>query len=80
MSIIDDYSRMTWVYMMKHKSEAFHKFKEWKILMENQTGKKIKRLRTDNGLEFCWSEFDQFCKVKGLLDIVQSEIHHSRTV
>ena len=65
-SIIDDYSRMTWVYMMKHKSEAFQKFKEWKILMENQTGKKIKRLRTDNGLEFCWSEFDQFCKDEGI--------------
>ena len=65
-SIIDDYSRMTWVYMMKHKSEAFQKFKEWKILMENQTGKKIKRLRTDNGLEFCWSEFYQFCKGEGI--------------
>ncbi|KAJ4721172.1 Retrovirus-related Pol polyprotein from transposon TNT 1-94 [Melia azedarach] len=24
--------------------------------------KKIKRLRTDNGLEFCWYEFDEFCK------------------
>ena len=34
--------------------------------MENQTGKKIKRLRTDNGLEFCWSEFDQFCKDEGI--------------
>ncbi|GJT28378.1 retrovirus-related pol polyprotein from transposon TNT 1-94 [Tanacetum coccineum] len=40
--------RMTWVFMMKHKSEAFEKFKHWKILIENQTGRKIKRLRTDN--------------------------------
>lgn len=66
LSIIDDYSRMTWVIMMKHKSEAFKKFKQWKILIENQTGKKIKRLRTDNGLEFCSSECNEFCKDEGI--------------
>ncbi|KAJ4716980.1 Retrovirus-related Pol polyprotein from transposon TNT 1-94 [Melia azedarach] len=48
-SMIDDFSRMTWVFIMKHKSEAFKKFRQWKALVENQTGKKIKRLRTDNG-------------------------------
>jgi transposase InsO family protein len=66
MSVIDDYSRMTWVIMMKHKSEAFKNFRQWKTLVENQTGKKIKRLRTDNGLEFCSSEFDVFCKDEGI--------------
>ena len=34
--------------------------------MENQTGKKIKRLRTDNGLEFCSAEFDELCKTEGI--------------
>jgi len=63
--MIDDYSRKTWVIMLKHKSEAFKNFREWKILVENQTGKKIKRLRTDNGLEFCSSEFNQLCKDEG---------------
>ena len=53
LSVIDDYSSMTWVFMMKHKSEAFKVFKQWKTLVENQTEKKIKRLRTDNDLEFC---------------------------
>ena len=28
LSVIDDYSRMTWVFMMKHKSEAFETFKQ----------------------------------------------------
>nr|GEW52576.1 copia LTR rider [Tanacetum cinerariifolium] len=37
----------------RFKHEAFSKFKEWKQLVENQTGKTIKKLRTDNGLEFC---------------------------
>ena len=31
-------------------------------MIENQTGKKINRLRTDNGLEFCLNEFNDFCK------------------
>jgi hypothetical protein len=44
MSLIDDYSRMTWIFIMKHKSDAFKNFKQWKALMENQTGKKVKRL------------------------------------
>ncbi|KAL6133479.1 hypothetical protein ACLB2K_065714 [Fragaria x ananassa] len=65
-SMIDDYSRMTWVYVMKHKSDAFKDFKQWKTLVENQTGEKIKRLRTDNGLEFCSTEFDEFCKTEGI--------------
>ena len=67
MSIIDDYSRKVWVYLLKHKGEAFTKFKEWKQLVENQTSKQVKALRTDNGLEFCNSEFDEFCKTHGIL-------------
>ncbi|GKA76891.1 retrovirus-related pol polyprotein from transposon TNT 1-94 [Tanacetum coccineum] len=66
LSIIDDFLRMTWVFMMKHKSEAFEKFKHWKILIENQTGRKIKRLCTDNGLEFCLREFNDFCRDEGI--------------
>jgi len=38
-SIIDDYSRMTWVFMMKQKPEAFKIFKHWMVLMKNQIGK-----------------------------------------
>ncbi|KAL0456390.1 UNVERIFIED_CONTAM: Retrovirus-related Pol polyprotein from transposon TNT 1-94 [Sesamum latifolium] len=57
LSIIDNYSRKVFVFLMKHKSEVFEKFKNWKILVENQTGKTLKALRTDNGLEFCNQQF-----------------------
>nr|GEU37910.1 retrovirus-related Pol polyprotein from transposon TNT 1-94 [Tanacetum cinerariifolium] len=67
LSIIDDFLRMTWVFMMKHKSEAFEKFKHWKIFIKNQTGRKIKRLRTDNGLEFYSREFNDFCRDEGIV-------------
>lgn len=51
-SFIDDYSKKVWVYFLRTKDEAFERFKEWKIEVENQTGNKLKCLRTDNGLEF----------------------------
>ena len=38
----DDYSRFGYVYLIKRKSEAFEKFKEFKVEVENQLGKRIK--------------------------------------
>ena len=35
--------------------------------MENQIGRKVKRLRTDNGLEYCSNEFDKFCRKLGIV-------------
>ena len=51
-SFIGDFLRNTWIYFLKKNSEVFDKFKEFKALMENQTKKKIKVLRSDNGGEF----------------------------
>eukprot|EP00253_Pinus_taeda_P033936 PITA_33936 len=65
-SFIDDFSRNTWIYFLKKKSEVFERFKEFKALVENQTEKRIKVLRTDNGGEFCSKEFEEFCKKCGI--------------
>lgn len=51
---------------MKQKSEAFKYFKKWKVLIENQEGRKVKKLKTDNGLEFCSEEFKEFNKDEGI--------------
>nr|GEY67718.1 retrovirus-related Pol polyprotein from transposon TNT 1-94 [Tanacetum cinerariifolium] len=51
---------------IKFKHEAFGKFKEWNQLAENQTGRTVKKLRTDNGLEFCNREFEQLCIESGI--------------
>ena len=61
MSIIDDYSRKVWIYILKTKDQALEKFKIWKTLVETQSNFKVKCLRTDNGLEFCNKEFEQCC-------------------
>ena len=44
---IDDYSKKTWIFFLKAKGEVFKCFKEFKALVENQTSKKIKVLRSD---------------------------------
>ena len=53
----DDYTRMTWVYFLKKKSEAFECFKIFKGMVENETDLKIKTLRSKNGGEFTLNEF-----------------------
>ena len=63
----DDFSRYGYVYLMKYKSEAFEKFREYKNEVENQTGKSIKTLRSDRGGEYLSTEFTQFLKDHGIL-------------
>ena len=46
---IDDYSRMSWVYFLQHKSQTFQKFQNIKVMVENQSGCHIKVLRTNRG-------------------------------
>jgi hypothetical protein len=63
---IDDYSRKTWLYLLKTKDEVFNKFQEFKAEIENLTNKKIKTLRTDNGGEYTSKEFVSFYKSTGI--------------
>uniref|UniRef100_A0A2N9EIR8 CCHC-type domain-containing protein n=1 Tax=Fagus sylvatica TaxID=28930 RepID=A0A2N9EIR8_FAGSY len=58
--------KKAWVYFLKNKSEAFAKFKIWKAEVENQTGRKIKCLRTDNGTEYRDGDFLKFCEEHGI--------------
>ncbi|KAJ4820349.1 polyprotein [Rhynchospora pubera] len=67
MLLIDDYSRMTWVYFLSYKSEAFGLFKRFKAMAETQTGVRLKALRSDRGGEFQSNEFKQFCEKEGVL-------------
>ena len=63
---IDDHSRKSWIYFLKHKSETFDKFKEFKALIENQTSTHIRIIRSDNGAEYESNEFDDFCREAGI--------------
>ncbi|KAG8474632.1 hypothetical protein CXB51_031261 [Gossypium anomalum] len=67
LTFIDYFSRKAWAFFLKQKSNVFSAFRSWKIMIEKQTGKQIKYLRTDNGLEFCSDEFNRLCKSEGIM-------------
>ena len=71
-TFIDDATRYVWIYVLKGKYKVFEKFKKWKSYVENQLGKKIKILRTDNGGGYASNELAQYLKNDG--------IHHGYTI
>ena len=44
LTLTNDLSRYGYIYLMKHKSETFEKFKEFQSEVENQRDRKIKCL------------------------------------
>ena len=71
-TFIDDKTRFVWVYVLKHKSQVFEKFLEWKAMVEKSTGQKLKTLRTDNGGEYTSTEFEGYLR--------SEEIRHELTI
>ncbi|KAI3723909.1 hypothetical protein L2E82_35671 [Cichorium intybus] len=67
LSIVDDYSRGVWVYLMKTKSEASHYLMFFYNMIETQFGKRVKRIRTDNGSEFRSRHMLDFYATHGIL-------------
>jgi transposase InsO family protein len=51
---------------MKTKGRVFKRFQEFKALVENQTGKKIKVLRSYNEGEYTSNEFNDLCAREGI--------------
>ena len=66
LTFIDDNTQYVWVHILKNKSEVFEKFVEWKVLVENSTGQKLKTVRTDNGGEYTSAEFTVYLKKEGV--------------
>lgn len=63
----DGFSKYKHIYILKFKSEALSIFKTFKVLVENQTGRKIKRLVNDGGGEYINEEFKSFLDSAGIL-------------
>ena len=57
LTFTDDLRRYGYIYLMKHKSETFEKFKEFQSEVENQRNRKIKFLQSDRGGEYLSYEF-----------------------
>ena len=63
--IVDDYSRYTWTYFLKHKNECFRYFTKFCKLVQNEKGFMISSIRSDHGGEFQNRDFQEFCKSNG---------------
>ncbi|KAK8608943.1 hypothetical protein V6N13_025253 [Hibiscus sabdariffa] len=63
----DDFSRYGYIYLMRHKSEALEKFKEFKNEVQNQHGKSIKAFPSDRGGEYLSQDFDELLKECGIV-------------
>jgi hypothetical protein len=58
---IDEFSQKSCIFFMKTKGKVFNQFQQFKTLVENRNGWKIRVLRTDNGHEYTSKEFNDFC-------------------
>jgi hypothetical protein len=67
MTFIDDCTRFCYVYLLKSKDEALHYFKIYKVEVENQLERKIKRLLSDRVGEYFSNDFSEFCAEHGII-------------
>ena len=66
---VDDFSRFTWTYFLREKSETFDKFKMLCTKIQNEKDsniKSIKRIRNDHGREFENAYFESYCNSLGI--------------
>ena len=49
LTFIDDFSKCTWVYFIKYKSDVFNSFQVFKEFVEKQSGLSIQQICIDNG-------------------------------
>ena len=64
--IVDDFSRLMWVSMLKSKSDAVTELKRFKALAEAEQDTRIKCLRSNRGGEFTSEAFTDFCIAHGV--------------
>ncbi|CAI7889586.1 unnamed protein product [Closterium sp. NIES-53] len=73
LTIVDVYTRMTWVYVLFKKSDVAETVKtDWLPMVERQQDRLVKAIRTDRGGEFLSKEFG--------LWLMKNGIRHSLTM
>jgi len=75
-SFIDDYSKFTWIYLLRHKSEVFQCFRDFQNLVERQFDKKIRAMQADWGGEY--KSLNSFFKRVGIHHLVSCPHAHQQ--
>lgn len=66
-TIVDDFSKYSWTYMIVNKLQVFTVVKHFIFMVENQFENTVKKIRTDNGNEFVNNACDSFLSSKGII-------------
>lgn len=67
LTLVDDYSKMIWTFLMKLKSDIVIVLKLFFRMVHTQFGKTVKILRTDNGVEFFSHEYRNYLIDNGIM-------------
>jgi len=67
-TFIDDFSRFTWLFLMKNRSELFSIFQTFFNEIKNQFGVSIRILRSDNAREYLFNSFNTFMESHDIHD------------
>ncbi|KAJ9687350.1 hypothetical protein PVL29_016010 [Vitis rotundifolia] len=74
-TFIDDYSRCTWLFLMKNRAELFSIFQKFYAEIQTQFNISIRVLRSDNAREYFSAPFTSFMSHHGILH--QSSCAHT---
>jgi transposase InsO family protein len=64
--IVDDYSRFTWMFFLKDKSETQEVLKKFLRRAQNEFDAKVKKIRSDNGTKFKNTQLEDFLDEEGI--------------
>ncbi|XP_075079228.1 uncharacterized protein LOC142164710 [Nicotiana tabacum] len=67
LTLVDDFTRWTWVFLMRLKSDVIFLFKNFISMIKIQFGKQIKMFRSDNGSEFFNSACSDLFQMHGIV-------------
>ena len=66
-TFVDDYSRNTWLYLMKNRYELFSHFRAFYAEIHTQFHVYVQSLRSDNAKEYVFEQFQSFMLQNGIL-------------
>jgi hypothetical protein len=72
--IVDDYSRYTWVLLIREKSDAFEAAQQLFNKIQIEQNSHIMRIRSDHGKEFENARFEEYCHSYGIQQEFSSPI------
>lgn len=73
LTIVDDFSRSTWTFLLAHKTQVAKTLDNFIRMVQTQFDKKVKCIRTDNGTKFLSTECQNIFQTFGI-------IHHKTCV